>query len=285
MLVSWGIKRYLWLAVALLGKCMERMNGLSSRFSGGFYFFIVVVCLLFVNLSPAYAKDRVIVFAAASLKGALDELVGLYSGDVAVSYGGSGLIARQVASGAPADLLILANDEWMDWLAQELGDKLVKQDSFLGNRLVLVSPKQFPQRLEISERGILEGLDGGRLAVGMTTSVPAGIYARQWLESVGYWQGLKDHLAETDNVRAALALVARGEVRLGIVYASDALAEGKVQVVYQIPLEAHDVIRYPLAVLGGRNVEAASDLANFLGSDKGIAVFRKHGFLSQRGQE
>ena len=244
---------------------------------------IAGACALFLICFSALAGERLTVFAAASLKGALDEAVAQFPSGVVVSYGGSGLIARQVAQGAPADLVILANQDWMEWLTSTGRPKLLFRNTILGNTLVLIAPADAAPLTEVTETSILNRLSGGRIATGMTDSVPAGLYGRQWLENAGLWTALSPHLAETDNVRAALALVARGEAPLGIVYASDADAEPRVQVLYAIPPDLHDPITYPFAVIDGKNAAQATELAEFLQTSGAQAIFRKHGFAPKAG--
>lgn len=247
-----------------------------------FFQIIAVVCAFLFNSGPGNAEERLTVFAAASLKGALDEVVQGHAGDVAVSYGGSGLMARQVAQGAPADLVFLANTDWMDWLAAQGHPKLLNRTDLLGNTLVLVGPADAPPLAGVSAENLLTRLAGDRLAIGLTESVPAGIYGRQWLEAAGLWTILQPHLAQTDNVRAALALVSRGEVPLGVVYASDARADPNVQVLYEIPAGMHDAIVYPLAVIDNKNAAQALDLVEQLLSPKSAGIFQTHGFDTLR---
>ncbi len=234
--------------------------------------------LLLLPVKPA-AQDRVTVFAAASLQGTLEEVAQAHGGDLTVSFGGSGQMARQIAQGAPADLILLANAQWMFWLERE---GLLSSGSvlnLLGNDIVLIAPEGASEMPEITAGQMLRALDGGRLAMGQSQSVPAGIYARQWLENTGLWTALAPHLAEVENVRAALALVARGEAPLGVVYATDARAEPAVTVVHRIPPQAHDPILYPMAVVRGRNRPEVAGFAAFLTSDRAAEIFRAHGFV------
>jgi molybdate transport system substrate-binding protein len=219
------------------------------------------------------------VFAAASLKEALDAAVVQFGQPVTVSYGGSGLIARQVAQGAPADLVILAHADWMEWLTGAQGIQPVFQQGVLRNQLVVIGASDAADLERATAAELGARLGDGRMATGMTSSVPAGLYARQWLEHIGAWSALSGRLAETENVRAALALVARKEAPLGVVYASDALAQPGVRVLYHIPPETHDDIRYPMAVINGRNAAQAIEFAHFLLSPAGQRIFVDHGFL------
>ena len=214
----------------------------------------------------AVAEPRLTVFAAASLKTALDEVVQRWDGEVALSYGGSGTIA---------DLVILANPDWMSWL-EDQGALSAAPVPLLGNRLVVIgSAGALP--LDPAQLGAQLG-EKERLAIGQTQSVPAGIYGRQWLQSVGLWDELSLRLAETENVRAALALVARGETPFGIVYASDAVAEPKVEVVYDVPDHMHTAISYPVAVVAAGQAEAAATFLAFVMQPDTMLVFLRNGF-------
>lgn len=236
---------------------------------------LAMVYVFIVMPGFGWAGQGITVFAAASLKNALDEVAEAYSGDVVVSYGGSGLLARQVAQGAPVDVVLLANSAWMDWLQERDVIEVSSRLDLLGNTLVLVAPQGAEKFAEISAANILKRLEGGRLAVGQTKGVPAGIYARQWLENKGFWSMLQPYLAETENVRAALALVSRGEAPLGVVYGSDAMADPGVAIVYQIPSDQHDRITYPVAsVAGGDGIS----FMEYLQSKQSLEIFSKHGF-------
>ncbi|SLN48379.1 Molybdate-binding periplasmic protein precursor [Roseovarius litorisediminis] len=223
------------------------------------------------------ADASVRVFAAASLKEALDKVAETYPGQVVISYGGSGLVARQVAAGAPADVVVLANVAWMDWLQSKETIVPDKRMDLLGNNLVLIGPSGAPPVTDVVAR-----LGEGRLAIGQTNGVPAGIYGRQWLERTGLWEDLAGHLAETENVRAALALVSRGEAPLGVVYASDALADPGVAVVLEIPGDQHDPIIYPVAPVKEGNALAAAAFIGFMTSEPVAEIFRNHGFIPLR---
>ncbi len=224
---------------------------------------------MFFTVGATRAAD-ITVFAAASLRGALDEIAQTTAQDVAIAYGGSGQMARQLALGAPADVVILAHPRWMEWL-QDQG-LVTNADTLLTNRLVLIGANGPP--FDPDPDTLTARLDGGRLAMGQRDAVPAGLYARAWLQTIDAWDTLEPHLAETENVRAALALVARGEAPLGIVYASDARAEPRVQVLHDIPATDHPAIRYPMAVL----TPQGADFATLLQSQGATAIFAAHGF-------
>lgn len=233
---------------------------------------LTVLCLC----SAPLARAEVVVFSAASLKEPLDALAAEF-GDVTVSYGGSGTMARQVSLGAPADVVLLANVDWMDFL---LTDGHVRPDSvtdFASNALVLIGPAGMAD-VPLSADGLKTALNGGRIATGLTEAVPAGIYAKAALVSLGLWDGFADQLAEVDNVRSALALVARGQAPLGIVYASDARVSDAVGIVARFPTQSHPPIRY----LGALTPDASDQAAAFLdmvSGPAGQAALAAAGFL------
>lgn len=233
---------------------------------------MIIIFALWLPFGALAQSGTVTVFAAASLRGALDEVATDYAANVALSFGGSGTMARQVGAGAPADVIILANPVWMGWLQDKrLIDGTAAVD-LLSNSLVLIAPAASTATPDPDN--LLAELDGARLAMGQRDAVPAGIYAREWLQSTGQWGGLIRHLAETDNVRAALALVARGETPLGIVYRTDALAEDQVRVVYAVPEELHSPITYPAAAL----TDSGQAFLAYLQTPEAMLVFAKHGF-------
>ena len=234
---------------------------------------------------PACASDRqsLTVFAAASLRGALEDIAAAYGGKLVLSYGGSGQIARQVAQGAPADVVILANVIWMDWLEAQGSIGAGNRLDLLGNSLVLVGPQGAEPLTEITADSLLQRLTDRRLAMGQTQGVPAGIYGRQWLENTGFWPQLAPRLAETENVRAALTLVARGEAPLGLVYGTDAEAEDGVVILYRIPDDMHDPIIYPAAMIDNENAAESVDFMEFITSPGATDIFRRHGFVPLAG--
>jgi len=213
---------------------------------------------------PGGADDGVLVFAAASLQTALDPVAADYTAEtgtaIRVAYASSAALARQIAAGAPADLFVSAHPDWMDWLAARGLIRDETRRDLLGNRLVLVRP---------AERPGPPGLDlgAGRIAVGLTDAVPAGLYAKAALQSLGLWEVARPRLVETDNVRVALALVARGDVAQGIVYASDAWIEPRVTVVAELPEDSHPPILYPGAVVAGGASGAEAFLDHLSGAE------------------
>jgi molybdate transport system substrate-binding protein len=235
--------------------------------------------------ASAFAEnDHVLVFAAASLKNAMDGVVDVYAQDhdtdVRVSYAGSSTLARQIEQGAPADLYVSANQSWMDRLEDGGDIQPASRFDLLRNALVLVAPRDSDTALELNrDTDIRSALgDEGYLAMANTDAVPAGIYGRQALQTLGLWQSLQGHIAQAEDVRAALALVARGEAPLGVVYASDAVAEKNVRVVAKFANDSHDPIVYPAALLDGVDNPAAENLLAFMRTDEAAEIFARWGF-------
>jgi molybdate transport system substrate-binding protein len=197
-----------------------------------------------------------------------------------MSYGASSAIAKQIGQGAPADLFISADLDWMNDLD---GKKLIKSGTrinLLGNHLVLIAPQGTAQPVEIKAGFDLASLVGsGKLAIADVQAVPAGKYAKAALEKLGLWGGVADKLAMTENVRAALQLVARGEAPFGIVYRSDAQADPKVSVIGTFPDGSHPPIIYPVAITAASSNADAAELLAFLRSDQAKALFTQQGFV------
>lgn len=231
-----------------------------------------IIAMLWLAL-PARGQD-ITVFAAASLREALTEITQGYAGNVTFSFAGSGTLARQIATGAPADAVVLAHADWADWLSTRGLILEGTRREVAGGTLVLVGAADATELSDPDAQTIMLALNGGRLAMGQRDGVPAGTYAREWLTYIDAWEALSPHLAETDNVRAALALVAVGAAPLGVVYASDALAEPRVRILHSIPSQSHTAIRYPAAALTERGRGFVSHLATPAAS----AIFAKHGF-------
>lgn len=243
--------------------------------------------LIAVSLAPTAARAQddagLTVFAAASLKEALDEAAAAYRKQtgvpVRVSYAASSALARQIEQGAPADVFFSADLEWMDYLQQRNRLDVATRRSLLGNRLVLIAPRASKAQVDLKRPAtLLAALGDGRLAVGQTRTVPAGKYAKASLESLSLWNGVRPRLAESESVRAALMLVARGETPLGIVYASDAKAEPGVRVVATFPEDSHPPIVYPVAALRGARAAQAARFVQWLASPDADALFTKRGF-------
>jgi molybdate transport system substrate-binding protein len=232
----------------------------------------------------AAAQARpLLVFAAASLKNALDGIVLQHEREtgrrVSVSYAASSALARQIESGAPADLFISADLDWMDYLQ---GRTLIRGDtrvSLLGNRLVLVGPKGDRTTIPIGPGlPLTERLGHGRLAMADPRSVPAGKYGRAALESLGVWAAVEPRVAAAENARAALALVSRGEAPLGIVYLTDAAADPNVRVVGTFPESTHPPIIYPAALVAASTHPDAPAFLAYLRSAGVRPLWGKQGF-------
>jgi len=232
---------------------------------------------------PAAAADKVTVFAAASMKNALDAANAEWQketgNETTVSYAASSALAKQIEAAAPADLFISADLAWMDYVAEK---KLIREDTrsnLLGNRIVLIAPKDKAEKVEIKEGFDLAGLIGdGKLAMGAVDSVPAGKYGKAALEKLGVWSSVEGKVAGAESVRAALALVSRGEAPYGIVYQTDAAADPGVAIVGAFPEDSHPPIIYPVAILADSKSPAASAYLDFLKSDKAAPFFTEQGF-------
>ncbi|MGX9354659.1 molybdate ABC transporter substrate-binding protein [Roseobacteraceae bacterium S113] len=233
--------------------------------------------LIFMLLLPVFVRaDTVTVFAAASLKNALEEVAESYDGAVRFSFAGSSVMARQVAAGAPADVVILANVAWMDWLEGQGALVPGSQRTLLRNHLVLITG---------ADGTLTGGIDAlaenHQIAMALVEAVPAGIYGREALEALDLWDSVRARVIQTDNVRAALALVALGEVPLGLVYGSDARAEQRVRVLAEIDPALHSPILYPAALVAethrGAEAEAARFL-DYLSSPEARNIFETQGF-------
>ncbi|WP_158269942.1 molybdate ABC transporter substrate-binding protein [Litoreibacter ponti] len=218
--------------------------------------------LLFLILAAAPLRAEVVIFAASSLKGALDEV--LAEAPVRISYGGSGALARQILQGAPADIFFSANPRWMDAAAPAM-DGATRVD-LLANSLVVIGEGGFDDMLA----------SDGKVATGLIRSVPLGIYAEATLRELGHWDAIAPRLIETDSARAALALVERGEVPFGIVYRTDAVS-AEAPVIAELP-ELEDLpILYPIALTRRAGPEAQGVLDE-LTADAAWTVFERHGF-------
>ncbi|OCW57818.1 molybdate ABC transporter substrate-binding protein [Hoeflea olei] len=232
---------------------------------------------------PAAQAEEVTVFAAASMKTALDEVAADWqaeTGNTAViSYAGSSALARQIQEGAPADLFISAAVNWMDTLEEA---KLIKSETrvdLLGNTLVLIGHGADAADVEIAPGFDLAGLLGdNRLAMALVDSVPAGVYGKAALTSLGVWDAVEPKVAQADNVRAALQLVATGEAPMGIVYATDAAAEPDVRVVATFPADSHPAIIYPAAVTAESAKPEAEAFLEYLSGAKARSAFEAQGF-------
>ena len=249
---------------------------------------LTLAALMPAGAGVAHAED-VTVFAAASLKTAMDEIGPAFAaatGDrLVVSLAGSSALARQIQAGAPAELFISANTLWMDTLEK---DGLIRSDTrrdLLANAIVLIAHGKDAARvtigpdLDLAGRLAEDATGSGRLAMALVDAVPAGIYGKASLVSLGLWESVASKVAQADNVRAALALVAVGEAPYGIVYATDAAAEDDVSVVGTFPADSHPPIVYPAALTTVATSPAAERALAFLSGETARAAFERQGFV------
>lgn len=248
----------------------------------------LLLCLLLVGIpfaAPAFAAGEVVIFAAASTTDAVTEIGELYRkkglGSIKGSFASSSTLAKQIEQGAPADVFLSANTDWMDYLGGKNMLAAGTRSDLLRNRVVLIVPQNSPVREFVIKEGAdvlsLLGKDG-RLAVGDPAHVPVGMYGKQALENLKIWDSVKDRIAPMKDVRAGLAIVERGEAPLGLVYESDAAVSGKVRIVGVFPVGSHPDAVYPVAAVAGKNVEEAKKFVRFLGTPEAMDIFKKYGF-------
>ncbi|SRR5579885_528409 len=236
---------------------------------------------------PVQAQtEPVVVFAAASLKNALDEAAQTWakkSGiEVKLSYAASSALAKQIEAGAPADIFISADLDWMDYAETKKLLRAGTRINLLGNSIVLIANKDWNKGgVKISANfPLAELLSGGRLAMADTAAVPAGKYGKEALEKLGVWNSVSGKLAQAENVRAALVLVGRGEAPLGIVYKTDAAAEPNVKIVGTFPDDSHKTIVYPAAMIDASKNAKAGEFLQYLAGPEAKAIFERHGFTA-----
>jgi molybdate transport system substrate-binding protein len=233
--------------------------------------------------APAAAQD-VTVFAAASLKNALDDIAGQWNAETGkkavISYAASSALAKQITEGAPADIFISADLAWMDHVERSGVVADGTRKNLLGNSIVLVAPKDSKASVKLSKGVDLAAALGadGKLAMADVAAVPAGKYGKAALKNLGAWDAVEGKVAQSENVRAALALVSRGEAPLGIVYKTDAAADPSVKIVDTFPADSHPEIIYPAAQLKGGKSADAKAFFDYLGTAKAVAAFEKQGF-------
>jgi molybdate transport system substrate-binding protein len=249
----------------------------------------ILLCILGLLAAPlttvaAHAAD-VTVFAASSLKNALDDAAKIYqakTGDkVTISYAASSALAKQIEGGAPADIFFSADLDWMDYLQEKKLIDVGSRRSLLGNTLVLIAPKNSTVSLTIEKNfPLLQALGpDGKLAMGQVDSVPAGKYGKAALTYLGVWDSVAPRVAQAENVRAALAFVAKGEAPLGIVYGTDAKSEPAVRVLGTFPADSHPKIVYPVALLASASAKPeARKFLEFLLSPEAAPSFEAQGF-------
>lgn len=237
---------------------------------------LLAAACLWLGSAASLSAERITVFAAASLKTALDALEAPFeaqSGDeLVLVYAGSSALARQISQGAPAGVFLSANVAWMDVVEAQGRLQAGTRRDLLENALVLIAPAPAEAApLETVAQGT------GYIAMGLVEAVPAGIYAREALEHLGLWEQVAARVVQTDNVRAALALVARGEAQFGLVYRTDALAEPRVDIVSPVPPAAHDPIIYPAARIEDSG-DGAGRFMDFLAGRAAAGIFEAQGF-------
>ena len=235
------------------------------------------------SIAAAQQPSELVVFAAASLKNALDEINGLYqhqkNATAKTSYAASSTLAKQIEAGAPADVFISADLDWMNYLAQRDLIKPETRSNLLSNAIVLIGPASSAPQITIAPNfPLAQTLGDRRLAMADPASVPAGKYGKAALEKLGVWASVAGKVAPAENVRAALLLVSRGEAPLGIVYATDAAADPGVRIVGTFPADSHPPIVYPIAVTRHAPHAGAADYAAFLKSPAARPAFQKQGF-------
>lgn len=240
--------------------------------------------VLWAGHSISDAAEPTTIFAAASLREALDTALASYEGEVVVSYAGSSALARQIEAGAPANIFISANTAWMDALEANGAIIAASRTDLLGNRLALVA---YPTDgvsgafapVQLTGDTVLEVVGDSYLAMALVDAVPAGIYGKEALAALGVWQGVAPNIVQTDNVRSALALVARGEAPFGIVYTTDAPLAPNLSLLGVFPETSHTPIVYPAALVTGEDTPAAIDLFGYLFSAAAQDSFMEAGFI------
>ena len=243
----------------------------------------VLAALLILGAEPA--RSAVLLFAAASTTTAIEDAMRVFAGRglgaVRASFAGSSALAQQIANGAPADIFVSANRQWMDFLSREKAIVEANRVDLLSNRLVLVVPAASPMTSRIASAfPLVRALGDGRLALGDPDHVPAGLYARAALTSLGVWDAVAARLAPMADVRAALVLVERGEATAGVVYATDARITRGVRVVGLLPADSHPPIIYPAAVVAGHDRPPVRRFFEFLTSAEAATIFARHGFAA-----
>jgi molybdate transport system substrate-binding protein len=243
---------------------------------------IVFAFAAVIGAAAVHAEEAVRVFAAASLTNALNEIAARWQADghpkPSLAFGASSALAKQVEAGAPADLFASADLGWMDYLDERGLVDSASRANLLGNTLVLIAPmgKSFP--VEMKEGFNFAGAFSGKLCTGEPGAVPVGIYAKQALQSLKWWDAIQKRVVGTDDVRTALAFVERGECPAGIVYATDAAISDKVEIVATFPEATHKPIVYPFAVVKGGRAEAREFLSYLSGSRAAAEVYERLGF-------
>src|SRR5262245_6921727 len=242
----------------------------------------LVVCGPPQGSGHAQGRDLVI-FAAASLKNALDAINAQWQKETGkkalISYASSSALAKQIEQGAPAQMFISADLDWMDYVAQKTLIKPETRSNLLGNRIVLIAPKDKAQSIEIRPGfDLAKVLGDGRLSIANVDSVPAGKYGKAALEKLGVWPSVSNKIAQAENVRAALLLVSRGEAPLGIVYQTDAAADTNVKIIGTFTEDSQTQMIYPIALTANANHPDAASFLDYIKSAKAKPLFEAQGF-------
>lgn len=246
--------------------------------------YLACLITLLLTSQPTFAVEKILIYAAASTSNAVSEIIEQYNKQnptiqAKVSFASSSMLAKQIEAGAPAHIYISANPKWMDYLQEQ---QLIINESrlnILSNKLVLIVPKGKYFDIAMDKKtGLAEKLDG-KLCLGDTSHVPAGLYAKQALTSLGWWDMIKPSLVGTKDVRAALTLVERGECVAGIVYSTDANASTKIDLITEFPADSHNPIVYPVAVLVSAP-DSAHIFLNYLSTPQVKTIFKKYGFTT-----
>jgi molybdate transport system substrate-binding protein len=261
----------------------RRRKGVGLARSVRAAFVLAVFAIASLGIASPASAAEIVVFAAASLKEALDQAAKVYQGEsgdtLKISYAASSALAKQIESGAPASVFISADLDWMDYLQQRNLIQTATRKNLLGNRLVLAAPADTDTKIDIKPGFDLSGaLKGGHLAMADPDSVPAGKYGKAALEKLGVWGTVAGSVARADNVRASLLLVSRREAPLGIVYATDVAADPGTKVVGTFPADTHPPIVYPIALTKDATEPSAAKLLAFLSSAQAKPIFEKQGF-------
>jgi molybdate transport system substrate-binding protein len=243
---------------------------------------LILSCIIWSTIASAQ-QNKLVIFAAASLKDALDEVNAAFQRDkgreTATSYAASSTLAKQIEAAAPADIFISADLDWMDYLAKKNLIKPATRTNLLGNRLVLIAPVNSTVKLAIGPNfPLAQALGTGRLAIADPSGVPAGKYGKAALEELGVWSSVTDRLAPAENVRATLILVSRGEAPLGIVYQTDAVADKGVKILGIFPDNTHPPIIYPIAAVATSTNPGDAEYIAYLEAPAARTIFDKQGF-------
>jgi len=264
--------------------CIARREFMLTRIGTGLAVAVGgLAAMLLAGIPGAVAQEKVTVFAAASLKNALDAVNAACETDVGeqatVSYAASSALAKQIEEGAPADIFMSADLDWMKYLSDKNLIETDTETKLLGNRIVLITPADSKTEAKIEKGFDLAGLLGdGKLAMGDVKAVPAGKYGKAALESLGVWTSVEGKVAQAENVRAALKLVSTGEAPLGIVYQTDANADKGVKVIGTFPEDSHPPIIYPVAQTAGSKDASTPAFLKCLQSAKAKELFEAQGF-------